>query len=69
MGKREQARAKSVSGWLLLTRDELDLCKFGEWYIAWDEIFPSKKWALKFAQDNKWNCPYRAVRGELSIKP
>lgn len=58
-----------INGWLLLSREEIEPCKFGDWYIAWLEIFPSRKDALRFAQENKWYKPYRAVRGQIGMRP
>ncbi len=51
-----------IKGWLLLSKDE---CSNG-WYIAWYDMFGTKKSALKFARENNWPNPFKAVRGTLS---
>lgn len=60
---------KFVDGWVLVSREKDHLGKWGPWYIAWPEIFSRKADALKFATDNKWPVPFRAVRGSLSAAP
>ena len=54
-----------INGWLLVFKDE----DSDGWLIAWTEPFPTKKSALKFATDNRWTMPYRAVRGRLTLRP
>lgn len=58
-----------VDGWVLLSREKNDDGKWAPWHIAWLEIFSRKAQALKFATDNKWPTPFRAVRGSLSAAP
>lgn len=58
-----------VDGWVLVTREKNDAGKWEPWHIAWLEIFTRKAEALKFAADNKWPAPFRAIRGSLSAAP
>lgn len=54
---------QTVDGWVLLSRDD----DSKEWHIAWLEIFSRKAEALKFAGDNQWHPPFKAVRGSLAV--
>lgn len=69
----KRTKAKSIapiSGWLLIAREEIDEGKrTGDWYIAWDMQFHTKKSALSFAGLNNWPRPYRAVRGQITVQP
>jgi hypothetical protein len=65
-----QNKIDTIDGWLLLCRDEDEESKpIGDWYIAWNDLFRTKKEALSFAGLNNWRRPYRAVRGETRVKP
>lgn len=61
------AKIAPVAGWILLTREEIDEQKTGDWYIAWLEPFRTKRAAIAFARVNHWQAPFRAVRGKLSV--
>jgi hypothetical protein len=58
-----------VDGWVLVTREKNDRDEWEPWHIAWLEIFSRKAEALKFATDNQWPVPFRAIRGTLSASP
>lgn len=56
-------------GWVLITREETNHEtgeKAGKWYLAWHELFSTKKSALAFAHENGWRSPFKAVRASIS---
>ncbi len=53
----------SLVGWVLVSRIE-----DGTWYIAWDQIFSTKKDALALAKRGEWSHPYKAVRATLKCE-
>lgn len=50
-----------VQGWVLVAKED----DSPRWYIAWMDIFGTKKAALKFATDNNWPKPFKAMRGRI----
>jgi hypothetical protein len=54
-----------LTGWILVCKDE----DSPEWHIAWQEPFATKRTAIRFATENNWWKPYRAVRGRLMVDP
>lgn len=67
--KQTSKAVEPIVGWILVTREELSGGELGGWYIAWLEPFSTKKQALEFAQNHHWPKPYRAMRGQLAVKP
>jgi hypothetical protein len=56
----------AVDGWVLVTRDK-NGADLGPWHIAWLEIFDRKYQAVRFARENGWTAPWKAVRGSLAV--
>jgi hypothetical protein len=56
------AGVELIDGWVLLSKYSGSKA----WHIAWLELFTRKAEALKFAADNKWPPPFKAVRANLS---
>lgn len=63
----EKLDVPALKGWVLISREEVNERRTGNWHIAWHEPFGRKSEALHFAARNGWQKPYRAVRGELSV--
>jgi hypothetical protein len=51
-----------LTGWVLIAKDE----DSPVWHVAWFDIFTRKHEALRFATQNGWAGPYRAVRGRIT---
>lgn len=69
--KQDPRLSPPIYGWVLVARDEGDMelpARDRPWYIAWHEVFPSRRNALDFAGDHMWPKGYRAVRGSLLVE-
>lgn len=66
MMKRKKFKPKD--GWVLIADD--DSGERTGLYICWDELFGTRKAALKFATDHGWpNGAYRAARATITAAP
>lgn len=65
-----KAGIELIDGWVLISRDDNHQARGKTvWYIAWLELFRSKADALRFAADNQWSPPFKAVPANLCAIP
>jgi hypothetical protein len=64
---KRKPKVSPVVGWVLICpSNEPDT---GRWHVCWTEYFDTKRSALAFANVNGWPGTYKAVRGELRVRP